>query len=157
MRIFYIIILGLLFSACAPVQTGSDKEHNSVPTETELAIINLLTVQAEAWNRGDIDAFMQSYWRDEALRFASGGRVVRGWQPTLERYKRRYSDRALMGTLTFSDLEIVHLSEDAAITHGRWSLDRAENPVGGLFTLVMRYRDDNWVIISDTTTLDRSE
>jgi beta-aspartyl-peptidase (threonine type) len=62
---------------------------------------SVLMAQAEAWNRGDIPAFMQGYLRDENLRFASGDTVQRGWQQTLERYQKHYDTREKMGTLSF--------------------------------------------------------
>jgi len=112
----------------------------------------VLTTQQSAWNRGDIDAFMEGYWKHEALRFASGGNVTNGWQATIDRYKARYTDRAAMGTLDFSGLDIEVLSQDAAVVHGRWVLERATDRPSGLFTLVFRNFGSGWVIVSDTTT-----
>ena len=120
--------------------------------EDEAAITALLDRQDEAWNAGDIEGFMDGYWQSPELRFASGGTVVRGFAPTLERYRTRYSSRAEMGTLDTSDLEIVRLSPDAAIVHGRWQLVRDQDTPGGLFTLVLKRMDGEWKIISDTTT-----
>lgn len=116
------------------------------------AITAMLRAQDEAWNRGDIDAFMEGYWKSPELRFASGGTVTRGWQATLDRYKTRYDSREKMGRLRTSDYEIVILSPDAAIAHGRWQLERAGDAPSGLYTLVLRKTDGDWVIVSDTTT-----
>jgi ketosteroid isomerase-like protein len=118
----------------------------------EITVRAIMTAQDNAWNRGDIDGFMQGYWRDEALRFASGGTVTRGWRATLDRYHQRYTDRDAMGTLTTSDLEIVQVSGDAMIVHGAWARARKADDLSGLFTLVFRKIDGEWMIISDTTT-----
>ena len=115
------------------------------------AIRAVLDRQALAWNRGDLEAFMAAYDRSPGLTFSSEGRVTRGWQPTLDGYHRRYPTREAMGRLTFSDLEIVALGPDAALVLGRWDLDRGE-PVGGVFTLVMRRVAGRWVIIHDHTS-----
>ena len=113
----------------------------------------VLMAQQEAWNRGDIDAFMEGYWKSDALRFASGGDVTLGWQATIDRYKTRYTDKAAMGTLSFAELDVQVVSEDAAIVHGRWALERAADRPSGLYTLVFRnFGDDGWLIVSDTTT-----
>lgn len=119
---------------------------------SETAIRAVLTRQAAAWNRGDIDAFMQDYWKSEQLRFASGGTVTHGWQATIDRYKTRYGDRAAMGTLTFDGLDVDVLAPDAAIVHGQWALARAGDRPSGLYTLVFRNFGEGWVIVSDTTT-----
>lgn len=115
-------------------------------------ITALLTAQAAAWNRGDIDAFMQSYAQTAALRFASGGSVTLGWQPTLERYKKRYPDKAAMGTLAFTEIEITELAPDAAIAFGRWKLARDQDAPHGLFTLTLKKTSAGWRIIQDHTS-----
>ena len=118
-------------------------------------ITNLLDRQAAAWNTGDLEDFMQPYWQSPDLTFSSGGRVTRGWVPTLEGYRKRYPTRESMGHLAFSDLEITELGADAALVLGRWRLDR-DDPVGGTFTLVMRKDEDagRWVIIHDHPSRD---
>ena len=81
----------------------------------EAEIRAVIQAQQQAWNRGDIEAFMNGYWRSEQTLFVSGEEVTRGWSTVNERYKAKYSDREKMGTLTFSDLEIRFLAEDAAV------------------------------------------
>ena len=107
--------------------------------------------QAAAWNRGDLEAFMKGYWNSEKLVFV-GSEVTRGWQPTLDRYKRTYGTREKMGTLTFSDLEITVLSKDAAVVLGSWSLARATDDPHGKFTLVFRKFKEGWRIVMDHTS-----
>jgi ketosteroid isomerase-like protein len=108
--------------------------------------------QSAAWNRGDIEGFMQGYWRSPELKFVSGANVTRGWQPTLDRYKKSYDSRAKMGVLTFSDLEINVLSKDAAIVLGNWALQRETDKPGGKFTLIFRKFKDGWRIVHDHTS-----
>src|SRR6476661_4855443 len=45
------------------------------PVADESAIQRVLNDQAAAWNRGDLDGFMNGYWRDEKLTFTSGDHV----------------------------------------------------------------------------------
>ena len=64
----------------------------------------LLSAQADAWNRGDLEGFMSAYAHDDALVFTSGGEIHRGWQTTHDRYLDRYraaDARSEMGTLAF--------------------------------------------------------
>lgn len=121
-----------------------------------------LKAQQEAWNRGDIDGFMNGYWRSDLTRFVSGDEVTRGWQTVRDRYKTKYSDREKMGTLAFSDLEITMLSADAAVVLGRWELKRLNEPPSrssdvpgephGRFTLVLRKFTEGWRIVHDHTS-----
>ena len=111
----------------------------------------VMNKQADDWNRGDIPAFMEGYWKSDKLAFV-GSQVTKGWQPTLDRYKRSYPDKSAMGTLTFSDLEITVLSNDSALVLGSWSLKREKDNPGGKFTLIFRKFKEGWRIIHDHTT-----
>lgn len=146
-----VFIAGLVWAlaACASAPASQDTQRDSAEVATILA---MLEAQDEAWNRGDIDGFMTGYWPSPDLRFASGGTVTYGFDETLARYKSRYATRALMGTLDTSGHEIVILSEDAAIAHGSWRLQRAGDAPSGLYTLVLRKIGGEWLIVSDTTT-----
>ncbi|WP_084420237.1 YybH family protein [Henriciella litoralis] len=139
-----------LLPACQSTSTMQVADIDDAATATQIK--QVVMQQSEAWNEGDIVAFMDGYWRSENLRFASGGTVTRGFDQTLARYQQRYSDRSAMGTLTFDQLELVTLSPDAAVLHGRWMLTRADDAPSGLFTLIFRKFDTGWKIVSDTTT-----
>lgn len=115
-------------------------------------IRKVMDEQAAAWNRGDIDGFMKGYWQSEKLTFISGTDVTRGWQPTLDRYKRGYDTRAKMGVLTFSDLEVTVLAKDAAVVLGSWALKRDMDNPRGKFTLTFRKLKDGWRIVMDHTS-----
>ena len=115
-------------------------------------IRDVMDEQAAAWNRGDIEGFMQGYWRSEDLVFVSGTNVTRGWQPTLDRYKKSYDSRAKMGTLSFTGLEINVLSKDSAYVLGNWSLMRESDEPNGKFTLVFRKFKEGWRVVHDHTS-----
>ena len=142
--LFLVAILALALSATA--QTEQQK------SEIENDILAVMTTQAAAWNRGDIDSFMQGYWKSEKLVFASGDNVTRGWQSTLDRYKKTYDGKAKMGELAFTDLEITALSKDAAVVLGSWSLKRVSDNPKGKFTLVFRRVKEGWRIVHDHTS-----
>jgi ketosteroid isomerase-like protein len=115
-------------------------------------IIAVMDAQAAAWNRGDIDGFMRGYWNSPDLLFVSGDSVTRGWQPTLDRYKKNYDSREKMGTLKFTDLEVNVISKTAAVVLGSWSLSRAADNPKGKFTLIFRKLKDGWRIVHDHTS-----
>ena len=112
----------------------------------------VLRAQQEAWNRGDIGGFMNGYARSPSTVFVSGDEVRRGWDIVRERYRTKYSDRAKMGTLTFSELEITLLSPDAAVVLGHWSLKRAKDRPHGRFTLIFKRLPEGWRIVHDHTS-----
>lgn len=111
-----------------------------------------MQAQQEAWNRGDIDSFMNGYARSKSTIFVSEDTVTRGWETVRARYRKKYSDREKMGTLTFSDLEITPLGPDSAVGLGRWKLKRANDQPHGRFTLIFRHSADGWRIVHDHTS-----
>ena len=115
-------------------------------------IRSVLRMQQGAWNRGDIDGFMNGYARSKSTTFISEDTVRRGWETVRDRYRKKYSDRAKMGLLTFSDLEIVLLSPDSAVALGRWKLQRAKDRPHGQFTLIFRRLPEGWRIVHDHTS-----
>jgi ketosteroid isomerase-like protein len=123
------------------------------PTDTAVAQIqSLLHSQQDEWNRGDIDGFMNGYARSASTVFISEDTVRRGWQTVRNRYRKKYSDRAKMGTLTFSDLEITLLSSNSAVASGRWKLKRTNDQPHGRFTLILKRLPEGWRIVHDHTS-----
>ena len=142
-----------LIVCCFCIYTFQRVHGQDAPGENSKAQIEqVLKTQADAWNAGNIEAFMAGYAKEPSLRFASGGSVTYGWQETLERYKQHYPDRAAMGTLTFSDLDTTVLSAEAAVVFGRWRLKTDQGEPKGLFTLLFRKREGNWRIVADHTS-----
>jgi ketosteroid isomerase-like protein len=139
------LLMSLVIFCAGPVLSQS--KEKSVK-----AITAVMDNQAAAWNRGDIDAFMVGYWNSPEMTFVSGTSVTKGWQPTLERYKKSYDSKAKMGILTFSDLEITILSKESAVVLGKWSLAREKDNPNGLFTLTFKTFKEGWRIIMDHTS-----
>jgi beta-aspartyl-peptidase (threonine type) len=119
----------------------------------EEAIRKVLDAQAAAWNKGDLEGFMRGYWSSPELTFFSGDKKTKGWQATLDRYRRRYqAEGKEMGRLTFSELQVEVLGPDSAFVRGRWQLKLAKETPGGLFTLIFRRLPEGWRIVHDHTS-----
>ena len=140
-----ILLVILSITTLSVAQSGQD-------TKSVAAIRAVLDAQAVAWNRGDLETYMDGYARSSDTVFVSGDRVTRGWQTVFERYKKAYDSRDKMGVLTFSDVEITMLSKDAAIVLGRWRLRRRKDEPHGRFTLLFRKTNAGWKIVHDHTS-----
>lgn len=145
------IAFATFFLSIFPLAAGSFAQPRT-DFKSLAAIRGTLDAQVAAWNRGDIEAYMDGYDRLPDIVFISGDRVTRGWQTVLERYKKSYDSREKMGTLTFSDLEITILSKDTAIVMGRWHLRRSKDEPRGRFTLLFRKTKAGWKIVHDHTS-----
>jgi ketosteroid isomerase-like protein len=145
-----LLRLALLLLLGATALPAADEKSGNAPVISEIRAV--LQAQQVAWNRGDIDSFMNGYARAETTVFVSGDEVMRGWQTVRDRYLKKYSDRAKMGILTFSDLEIEPLGPDSAVALGRWELKRAGDNPRGRFTLILRKTPGGWHIVHDHTS-----
>ena len=115
---FFMLMLLLLAAGTAFSQSDSKK------TKLSAEIRSVLDTQVAAWNKGDIEGFMQGYWKSKEMVFISGNNVSRGWQAAFDRYKKGYDNREKMGTLSFTELDIEILSKKSAVVIGRFTLVR---------------------------------
>ena len=138
-KIFFVATILIAYCAVAGAQTSKD----------EAAIRKVIADQTAAWNRGDIDGFMAGYWKSDKLEFVGRTDVTRGWQATLDRYKKNYDTREKMGTLSFADVEFTQLSKDAAFVILSWSLGTAKDSPHGKSTLLFRKFKEGWRIVVD--------
>jgi ketosteroid isomerase-like protein len=141
-RVALIFALGAVFGANALAVT-----HDSAAE-----IRAVMAAQVAAWNRGDIDGFMNGYARSHATEFVSGDKITRGWQTVRDRYRKKYDSREKMGRLTFSEIKVTPLGADAAIVLGRWQLIRQSDQPHGIFTLLFRRTPAGWRIVHDHTS-----
>jgi len=126
---------------CAMLVTAQDRDA--------LEIRALLMAQTASWNKGDIEGFMQTYWKSDSLMFIGKSGVTRGWQQTLDNYKKGYPDRAAMGTLSFDILQVQRLSPEYFSVVGKWMLKRTIGDVSGHYTLLLRRIGGKWLIVAD--------
>jgi uncharacterized protein (TIGR02246 family) len=139
-------LLPLLAVACATPGLG---------TAERAAVTSVLTRQSEAWNRGDLAAYMEGYARDPKLLFTSGGTIRRGYDEARAAYEKRYgSDRASMGQLVFEILDVQPVGKGGAVVLGRWRLTETPSAGQGVFSVVLERREGRWQIIHDHTSSD---
>jgi len=137
-KLFYVLLLLLISSSTSSAQS-----------KDELAIRNAMNEQLNAWNTGNIDRFMHTYWQSDTLMFIGKSGVTHGWQKTLENYKKNYPDTVAMGKLDFTILEVKRLSVLYFFVVGKWHLTRSIGDASGHFTLLFKKIKNNWVIVVD--------
>jgi len=139
---FIVLALAMLGSITTLGEASEMKGPLSQDAIIQFEIYHVIEAQQTAWNRGDIDAFMNGYARSDSTTFVSEDKVTRGWQTVRDRYKKKYSDRAKMGTLTFSDLEITPRNRYASVVLVSWKFTRLAGLARGRLTLFSRRRND---------------
>jgi ketosteroid isomerase-like protein len=140
MKSFIFLISFLLSIHLSFAQTAADKQ----------AIEQVLDKQIQSWNKGDIPAFMETYWNSDSLKFIGKNGIVYGWQNTLDRYLKNYPDAASRGTLRFEILSVDMISKDAAFVIGKFFLTRPQKgDASGHFSLLCRKMKGKWLIVTD--------
>lgn len=156
MRRFYVLVAALATTASvlsiASAQQDRARTKGARDERIIAAVRAVLNAQVAAWNRGDIERFMDGYRRSPDTVFISGDSLTRGWQTVLDRYKKSYDSREKMGTLSFLEIEIVPVSRDTAVAYGRWQLARSADTPHGRFTLLLRRTREGWRIVHDHTS-----
>ena len=145
-RLFFpiLVILAIFIAFCFSRQASDvQKIKNRIQT--------VLDRQKASWNEGNIEGFMEYYWKSDDLTFQSGNKRLHGWNALLVRYKESYS-RQNMGKLDFTNIEIKVLSSDSAYVLGRWKLAFKDSLKEGLFTIILQYFPEGWRIIHDHTS-----
>lgn len=139
-KLFYAIIL-FFFSQFVFAQ------HSNTLAEEQIKLA--MKFQEESWNRGDIEGFMQAYWKSDSLLFIGSKGPQYGWLNTLTNYKKSYPDAAAMGQLNFSNIKIEIISDSAAFVIGRWELKRKTDNLSGYYSLLWKKIDKVWKIVAD--------
>ena len=113
----------------------------------------LLDQQVSAWNKGDIDGFMEGYHKDSGMQFISKKGVRKGWRATLDSYKNNYPGKTAMGTLIFNTDALYFLDSAHDFGHitGTWRLIRVSDTPSGYFSLITRKTAQGHKIIIDHT------
>ena len=151
MRNLIVFSCILLFSC-----NTSNKSENTNPIIQDPkeihAIKTMLKAQQDCWNNGDIDGFMQGYWKSEELIFTSlNHKPAYGWKNTLERYKNSYPTKESMGELSFKIINLELVSKTNANLKGKWELIREKDQPNGLFWLDIEKINESWLITKDST------
>lgn len=135
-----VIATSLFFTACTP-----DVE----PLRPIELIEKAMQQQEDDWNEGDLEGFMSSYWKHEDLIFIGRRGLSKGWQTTLDNYKKSYPDKRQMGRLLFQNDTLIEMGTAVVFVAGRWSLFREADTLAGAYSLTWELKEGNWVITTD--------
>ncbi|MCT8339071.1 nuclear transport factor 2 family protein [Flavobacteriaceae bacterium TK19130] len=137
-------ILPLLFLLCITFTFGQSKLE-----EDNKAILAVMKAQEKAWSQHDLEGFMQGYWKSDSLKFYGKSGLTKGWQQTLDNYKKGYPTADDSGTLTFTINDISPISEESYWVMGEYHLKRTVGDANGVFMIIFKKIDGEWKIVAD--------
>lgn len=152
--VLMIAALGTAPAACR-IEGGAPAAETDTIPGIETQVTRMLQRSAEAWNRGNLDGFMEDYLRSSATTYLGSSGLVSGWEAIRARYAPLFEAGALRDSLRFEAVTARPLGDDYALATARFVLFREGAVTGsGPFTLVLWRTDEGWRIVHDQSASD---
>ena len=136
--LFFLCLLGFI-SGQSQTSEKEDRE----------AIQSIMELQEKAWSNNNLEAFMQGYWKSDSLKFFGSSGLTKGWQQTLDNYKKGYPTKEYSGTLNFTIKDISKIDEGSYWVMGKYYLKRSVGDANGVFLIIFKKIDGVWKIVAD--------
>lgn len=117
--------------------------------EDKSNILSVMKLQEKAWSANDLEGFMQGYWKSDSLKFYGSSGLTKGWQQTLDNYKKGYPTKEHSGTLHFKINDISKIDEGSYWVMGEYFLKRTVGDANGVFIIIFKKIDGEWKIVAD--------
>ncbi|MAB48321.1 MAG: DUF4440 domain-containing protein [Flavobacteriaceae bacterium] len=143
MKHIYFVFALLLFNC------NNNTEQKDTFETDKAGILKVLNLQEEAWNNHDLEGFMQGYWKSDSLKFYGSSGLTKGWENTLNNYKKGYPTKTESGILNFVINDISKIENDNYWVMGEYHLKRAIGNADGVFIIIFKKINGEWKIIAD--------
>ena len=117
--------------------------------DTRTEIKNFMLQGEQTWNKGDLDAFMKTYWKHDSVALIGKRGVTRGWQKIYDVYKQGFPDTSYMGHLRYDIIEIKVFTPLYGYVIGKFNVTRTKGDFSGYFDVLVRKIKGKWYIIAD--------
>ena len=137
----------IIFILC--ILSFSIGNSQSSEKEDKAAILSVMNLQEKAWSNNDLEGFMHGYWKSDSLKFYGSNGLTKGWQQTLDNYKKGYPTKEHSGTLNFTISDISKIDEGSYWVMGEYHLKRSVGDANGVFIIIFKKIDGEWKIVAD--------
>lgn len=155
MKIIYTLIFIFSLWSC----TDNSDQTNQVPQEKvqtknteaqdKAAILKVMKDQEIAWSNNDLQGFMKGYLKSDSLKFYGKSGLTKGWQQTLDNYKKGYPTKQHSGSLSFTINDISKIETNSYWVMGEYFLSRKVGDAEGVFMIIFKNIDGQWKIVAD--------
>ena len=157
MRLIILLLLTATISSCnsqTKNETNVEEENIFVfekadPEADKAAILKVMKDQEIAWSNNDLEGFMQGYIKSDSLKFYGKSGLTKGWQATLDNYKKGYPTKEHSGTLTFKVNDISPIEGASYWVMGEYFLSRKVGDANGVFMIIFKKMEGEWKIVAD--------
>ena len=117
--------------------------------EDKAAILKVMKDQEIAWSQNDLEGFMKGYIKSDSLKFYGKSGLTKGWQQTLDNYKKGYPTKDHSGTLIFEIIDLSLIENQSYWVMGRYFLSRNVGDANGVFMVIFKKIKGEWKIVAD--------
>ncbi|WP_299120286.1 nuclear transport factor 2 family protein [uncultured Winogradskyella sp.] len=152
MKYYIPLLFALLSISCVSIKTDVitdriEKSDNQASAEAGIRLV--MEAQEIAWNKHDLEGFMEGYWKSDSLKFYGSNGLTKGWQNTLDNYKKGYPTKAESGILNFVINDISKIEGDNYWVMGEYHLKRQVGDADGVFIIIFKKINGDWKIVAD--------
>ena len=117
--------------------------------DDKAAILKVMKNQEIAWSGNDLEGFMEGYIKSDSLKFYGKNGLTKGWQQTLDNYKKGYPTKDHSGSLTFEITDISPIENQSYWVMGSYFLSRNVGDASGVFMVIFKKIKGEWTIVAD--------
>ena len=154
MKLLYTFLITITLWGCNEkiineTNTPTTSKVTSTEVEDKVAILNVMKDQEMAWSQNDLEGFMQGYIKSDSLKFYGKSGLTKGWQQTLDNYKKGYPTKEHSGTLSFTVNDISKIETNSYWVMGEYFLSRPVGDAEGVFMIIFKKINGDWKIVAD--------
>jgi uncharacterized protein (TIGR02246 family) len=112
--------------------------------DSEKAIYDEVNQAVDAWNRHDLDGYLDSFWHSDSLILVVEGETVRGWDLLSKALHTGYPNPNEMGNLTLDRVQVQMLSSDLALALTWDTVSFPKKKEFGTSTIVLKKLPEGW-------------
>ena len=128
---------------------GCNTQPNSTNNKDKAAILKVMNDQEIAWSNNDLEGFMKGYLKSDSLKFYGKSGLTKGWQQTLDNYKKGYPTKDYSGKLRFEVIDLSPIENQSYWVMGAYYLSRNVGNSNGVFMIIVKKIKGEWKIIAD--------
>ena len=137
-----------VFTFLITLHSCNIQPKSSLETDRE-AILKVMSDQEIAWSSNDLEGFMKGYLKSDSLKFYGKFGLTKGWQQTLNNYKKDYPTKDHSGSLQFEIIDLSTIEDQSYWVMGTYFLSRNVGDTKGVFMIIFKKIAGEWKIVAD--------
>ena len=132
-----------------------NQQKAATSADPQKDVYDQLSRSLDAWNRHDIDGFLESFWHSDDLLVVVDGESVRGWDLLSKAYHTGYPNPDEMCKLTIDRAQVQMLAPDLGFVLAWYTAVFPKKKEFGTSTIILRKFSEGWrIIISHTSFVE---